>query len=333
MRAIQAIKPGGPSVLRVCDVPDPTPGPGEVLVAATAMGVNFIDTYRRSGVYTMPFPHIPGQEGSGEVLAVGDEVDDSGTLAPGAPIAWADSVTGSYADQVVVKADRVLPLPQGVPPEIAAALPLQGMTADYLVRSTFEVKADHTVALYAAAGGVGGLATQMILATGARLLAVVGTQAKAEVCEELGVPHDDIIITGVMRDLTVDLAEAIHDRTDGEGVDAVFDSIGKDTFRASLRALRRRGTLVLFGGSSGQVPPFDPQELNAHGSLFLTRPTLADYTSTRRELIERARRVFGAAARGELDVRIGQTFPLEEAAAAHQALEGRGTTGKVVLVP
>jgi NADPH2:quinone reductase len=333
MRAIQATKPGGPGVLKYVERPTPEPGPGQILVRTSAIGVNFIDTYRRSGVYKMPFPHIPGSEGTGEVVALGPSLKASDDVHVGAQVAWADSVTGSYAQYVVVSADAAVPVPDGMDPAIAAALPLQGMTADYLVRSTFPVGPEHTVAFYAAAGGVGGLALQMIRQAGGRVIAVVGSADKADLVVETGVPAADVIVLGVMRDLGKELPQAIRDRTDGLGVHAVFDSIGKDTFTASLASLRQRGTLVLFGGSSGQVPPFDPQELNARGSLYLTRPGLGAYTATREELLERAARVFGAADDGDLAVRVGAQFPLGAAAEAHKALESRKTVGKIVLLP
>ncbi|MDR1294918.1 MAG: quinone oxidoreductase [Bifidobacteriaceae bacterium] len=334
MRAIHAVKPGPASrVLRLVDVPDPTPGPGQLLVRPAAIGVNFIDVYRRRGVYAMPFPHIPGSEGAGEVLEAGDGAEDLSGLHPGSQVAWASSATGSYAELVLVDAAQAIPLPDGLDVQTAGALALQGMTADYLVRAAFPVAEEHTVSFYAAAGGVGLLAGQMIRSTGARLIAVVGSAPKLELLLDDGVPREDVIVLGTMRDISSELPAGVRDRTDGRGVHAVFDSIGKDTFAASLASVRRRGVVVLFGASSGPVDPFDPQELNAAGSAFLTRPKLDDYTATRRELLQRAGRVFGAAARGHLAVRIGERFPLAEAAAAHDALESRTTTGKVLLTP
>jgi NADPH2:quinone reductase len=267
------------------------------------------------------------------VVAAGEGAEELSGLVPGDSVAWADSVTGSYAQAVLIAADRAIPVPDGLDLESAAALTLQGMTADYLVRSTVPVQDGDTVVLYSAAGGVGLLAGQMIREVGGRLIAVVGDAAKAALLMDDGVPPDDIVVLGALRDVTEDLPQAILDRTGQVGADAVFDSIGRDTFAASMRALRRRGTLVLFGASSGPVPPFDPQELNAHGSIFLTRPTLADYTAGREELLERAARVFGAAVDGELHVRIGERFPLDQAGAAQAALESRATTGKVLLIP
>jgi NADPH2:quinone reductase len=304
-----------------------------LLVQTAAIGVNFIDVYRRSGVYRMPFPHIPGSEGAGTIVALGAGVGQDADFAVGQRVAWADSVSGSYAPLVRVAAERALPVPDGLDPLAAAALPLQGMTADYLVHSTFPVGPGDTTVLYAAAGGVGLLASQMILAAGGRLIPAVGTQAKAHLLERLGVPPSDVMILGTMRDLTADIPELVRELTEAAGADVVYDSIGQATFKASLASLRRRGTLVAFGGSSGQIPPFDIQELNAHGSLYLTRPTLADYTATRAELLERAERVFDAALNGELAVTIGERFPLLDAAQAHTALESRATTGKILLIP
>ncbi|MDR1824442.1 MAG: quinone oxidoreductase [Bifidobacteriaceae bacterium] len=330
MRAIQAVKPGPASVLRAVDLPQPKPGPGQVLAKVAAAGVNFIDTYRRSGVYKVKFPHVPGSEGSGTVEALGPDVTD---LAVGDKIAWATSASGSYAEYALVEAAQALPVPPGLDLAAAAALPLQGMTADYLVRAVFPVGPNHTAVLYAAAGGVGQLATQMILASGAHLIAVTGSAEKAERVVKLGVDPKNVIVLSTLASIDLDLPQAVRDLTGGLGAHVVYDSIGRDTFAASLSSLRRRGTLVLFGGSSGQVPPFDPQELNAHGSLYLTRPTLADYTATRQELLGRAGRVFSAATAGSLRVTTDHRFALAEAATAHQALEARRTAGKVLLVP
>jgi NADPH2:quinone reductase len=334
VRVIEAIKPGSASKsLRLVEAPDPTPGPGQLLVRPAAIGLNFIDIYRRSGLYKMSFPHVPGSEGAGEVVAAGEGSTEASGLRVGSPVAWASSVSGSYGELVVIAADQALPVPEGLDIAVAAALPLQGMTADYLVRSVFPVGPEHTVAFYAAAGGVGLLAGQMIRTAGGRLLAVVGNAAKASLLMDDGVPPADIVTLGAMRNVTEELPKAIRACTQELGADAVFDSIGRDTFAASLRSLRRRGTLVLFGASSGPVAPFDPQYLNAHGSLFLTRPSLGDYTASRDELLERSGRVFAAAAEGRLSVRVGARFPLAEAAAAQAALESRATTGKVLIVP
>lgn len=327
MRAIHATQAGGPEVLSVVDLPDPQPGPGEVLAEVAAAGVNFIDTYQRGGVYPMPFPHVPGAEGAGTVIAVGDGVDG---LSVGDRIAWAEA-PGSYAEQVLVHADAAVPVPDGLDLAAAAALPLQGMTAHYLLTSTFPVEAGHTVLLTAAAGGVGLLLTQLAAARGARVIGMVGSREKEALAREAGAA--EVIRYTELDDLSSDVPRLVRELTDGVGVDVAYDGVGKDTFDASLASVRRRGMLVLFGGASGQVPPFDLQRLNRAGSLFVTRPKLADHTVDREELLWRARDIFDAARAGSLKVRIGARFPLTEARAAHEALEGRATTGKVLLIP
>jgi NADPH2:quinone reductase len=330
MRAIEASRPGGAEVLKQTEVDVPTPGPGEVLVKVAAAGVNFIDTYRRAGVYQVPFPHFPGSEGSGWVEQVHDSVQGP---AVGQRVAWAESVTGSYAEFALVRADRLLPVPDGLPMDVAAALPLQGMTADYLTRSTYPLREGDVAVIYAAAGGVGGLATQMALRAGAKVIATVGDVAKIPTVLAFGVSPDDVIDLGALADLTRDLPREVRGRAAANGADVVYDGIGRATFQATLASLRPRGTAVLYGGASGQVPPFDPQELNAHGSLYLTRPKLGDYTATREELLERGQRVLTEAAQGELAVGIGQCFTLSHAAEAHRAIESGATRGKVLIIP
>lgn len=327
MRAIQASAAGGPDVLELVDLPDPTPGPDEVVVRVAAAGVNFIDTYRRAGVYQVPFPHVVGSEGAGEVVAVGSDVTE---VAIGDHVAWS-SAPSSYAELVRVRESQVLPVPVGVDLQVAAALPLQGMTAHYLVTSVFPLAAGHDVLVHAAAGGVGLLLTQLAAARGARVIATVGSADKERLAREAGAA--EVIRYRELDDLTHDLPAQVRALTDGYGVHVVYDSVGKDTFDASLASLRRRGTLVLFGASSGPVPPVDPQRLNSGGSLFLTRPTLGDFTATRDELVWRSRELFDAVLAGELDVRVGATFSLADAADAHRALESRDTTGKVLLLP
>jgi NADPH2:quinone reductase len=324
MRAIQAQRAGGPGVLELVAVPDPAPGPGEVLVKAAAAGINFIDTYRRGGVYPMPFPHTPGDEGAGVVVAVGDDVTG---LAEGDRIAWADS-PGSYAELVRVKADRALRVPHGVDLDVAAALPLQGLTAHYLVSSTYPVQQGDTILVHAGAGGVGLLLTQLATARGARVVTTVSTAEKEELSRAAGAV--EVIRYDLLQDLTAELPGLVKELAGG-GVPVVYDGVGRSTFDASLACLRRRGTMVLFGASSGPVPPFDIQRLNSGGSLFLTRPTLGHYIATTEELRGRADELFGAVLDGHLDVRIGARFALAEAAQAHEALEGRATTGKVIL--
>ena len=325
MRAIQAREAGGPDVLELVDLPDPVPGAGEVLVRVAAAGVNFIDTYRRGGVYPMPFPHVVGSEGAGEVVRVGDGVPD---VAVGDRVAWSDAPS-SYAELVVVPAGRLLPVPAGVDIEVAAALPLQGMTAHYLAVSTYPVQPGDDVLIHAAAGGVGLLLTQLVVARGGRVIGTVSTADKERLAREAGA--DVVIRYDELADITAELPPLVKDATRGKGVAVVYDGVGKTTFDASLASLRPRGMLVLFGGSSGQVPPFDIQRLNGGGSLFLTRPTLGFYVATTEELRWRATELFEAVQAGTLNVRIGARFPLEQAAEAHRALEGRQTTGKVIL--
>ena len=327
MHAVVARQAGGPEVLSYTELPDPTPGPGQLLVRVAAAGVNFIDTYRRGGVYPMDYPHVVGVEGAGTVEALGDGVTG---FTVGDRVAWHDG-PGSYAELAAVDAAGVVPVPDGLDLTTAAALPLQGITAHYLVRSTFEVQPGHDVLLTAGAGGVGLLATQLAVANGGRVLTTVSTLEKAELSSAAGAAHT--IDYAAMSDLTSELPAAVRELTDGKGVHVVYDGVGKATFEASLASLRPRGMLVLFGGASGQAPPLDPQRLNKGGSLFLTRPTITHYTLSRDELEWRTSEVLGAAASGDLDVHIGSTFPLADARAAHEALEGRATTGKVLLVP
>ncbi|ROS77254.1 quinone oxidoreductase [Cellulomonas sp. PhB143] len=329
MRAIQAREAGGPDVLELVELPDPEPGPGQVLVTVAAAGVNFIDTYRRAGVYPVPFPHRLGSDGGGTVTAVGPGLAP-GSWTVGDRVAWV-SAPGSYADLVLVDADQLLAVPDDVPLDRAAAVVFQGLTAQYLVTASHRVAQGETVLVHAGAGGVGLLLTQLAAARGARVLATVSTEAKAELSRAAGA--DDVVLYSGLDDLTTELPEIVRGLTGGRGVDAVYDSVGKDTFDASLASLAPRGTLVLFGGSSGQVPPVDLQRLNAAGSVFVTRPKLDDHVATRAELEARAADVLGAVADGSLDVRIGATYALEDAAAAHRALESRGTTGKVLLLP
>ena len=327
MRAVQAREAGGPEVLELVEVADPTPGRGQVLVKVAAAGVNFIDTYRRSGIYQVPFPHVVGSKGAGEVVALGPGVSD---VSVGDRVAWSDA-PGSYAELVTVAAHRLLRVPDDVDLETAGALPLQGMTAHYLCASTYPVQPGDTVLVHAAAGGVGLLLTQLVVARGGRVIGTVSTDLKAGLAHEAGA--DIVIRYDRLDDLTRDLPPRVREATAGEGVAAVYDGVGKATFDASLASLRPRGMMVLFGGSSGQVPPFDIQRLNAGGSLFLTRPTLGHYVATTGELRWRGDEVFEAVRAGKLTVRIGARYALADALEAHRALEGRATTGKVILVP
>ncbi|SDQ43479.1 quinone oxidoreductase [Quadrisphaera sp. DSM 44207] len=327
MRAVEAARAGGPEVLRATELPDPQPGPGELLVDVAAAGVNFIDTYRRSGVYPMEFPHVPGSEGAGTVAAVGDGVSGVGV---GDRVAWVEA-PGSYAERVLVRAEVALPVPDGVDDETAAAVLLQGMTAHYLTASTFPVQAGQDVLVHAAAGGTGLLVTQLATARGGRVIGTVSTAGKEALAREAGAA--EVIRYTELGDLGTDLPAAVRDRTGGAGVHVVYDGVGRDTFDASLASLRRRGMLVLFGGSSGQVPPVDLQRLNAGGSLFVTRPTLAHYAADAEERRWRASEVLGAVTAGDLRVRIGGRYPLADAARAHEDLQGRRTTGKLLLLP
>lgn len=325
MRAIRALAPGGPDVLHLDELPDPEPGPGQVVVAVVAAGVNFIDVYRRTGRYAMPFPHVVGAEGAGTVRAVGAGVD----LPLGTPVAWADGSSGSYTDLAVVAADRLVPVPADVPLETAAALMLQGLTAHYLSHSTAPILPGQDVLVHAGAGGVGLLLTQLAVLRGAQVLTTVSTAEKEELSRAAGA--SEVLRYDQLDDLPKQLPAWVHERTDG-GVHSVFDGVGRTTFDASLASLRRRGTLALFGGASGPVPPVDPMRLQDAGSVFLTRPTLGHHIADRAELLARSGDLLTAIAGGHLDVRVGQRFALDGAAEAHRALEGRRTTGKVLLL-
>jgi NADPH:quinone reductase len=319
MRVIRPAEPGGPEVLAPMDLPTPAPGPGEALVRVAYAGVNFIDVYHRSGAYPMPPPLRLGREGAGVVEAAGAGV----ALAPGAQVAWA-GVAGSYASHLVAPADQLVPLPDGVAPRTAAAAMLQGMTAHYLTRTIVRLGAGDTCLLHAAAGGVGLLAAQLARSAGATVIGTVSSEAKAARARAAGCAH-------VIRYDREDFVARARELTGGRGVDVVYDSVGQATFFGSLDALRVRGWAVLFGQSSGPVPPIDLQVLNHKGSLTVTRPNLAHYVATRDELLERAGEVLGAVARGELAVTIDRVLPLDEAAAAHRLLESRTTIGKLLL--
>lgn len=322
MKAIRPAGPGGPELLTLEEHADPAPGPDQVLVRTTAIGVNYIDVYHRTGVYTTPRPIPLGLEGAGVVEAVGSAVAD---LRAGARVAWCQA-PGSYATHVLVPAARAVEIPDAVDDRVAAALLLQGMTAHYLCTDTFALGPGHSALIHAAAGGVGLLLVQLAKRAGARVFGTVSTPAKAELARAAGA--DEVIFYREQ-----DFEAEIRRLTAGRGVDVVYDSVGQATFEKSLRSLRPRGYLVLYGQSSGMVRPIDPQELSAGGSLFLTRPTLAHYTRDRAELMGRADALFRAVSEGALDVRIGATFSLAEARAAHRALEGRETTGKLLLIP
>lgn len=315
-------RPGDGSVLAVETHDLPGPGAGEVQIEVAAAGVNFIDVYKREGIYPVPTPFVLGEEGAGRVVAVGDGVTE---VAVGDAVAWCQS-TGSESTLVNKPVDLLVPVPDGLDLETAAAAMLQGLTAHYLVTSTYAVGPGDVALVHAAAGGVGQLLVQMITAKGATVVATAGSDEKLDIARSLGAQH-------LVNYSTVDdLAEAVRSAAGG-GVDVVYDGVGKSTFDASLASLRPRGTMVLFGGASGQVPPFDLQRLNSGGSLFVTRPTLAHYVAERDEYEWRAEEVLGAVAAGTLKIAIGGRYPLTEAAAAYAALEGRQTTGKLILVP
>ena len=321
MYAVQAQRAGGPEVLEYVEVNDPTPGEGEVLVDVKATGMNFIDTYRRSGIYPMQFPHIPGTEGSGVISQVGDGVTN---VQVGDRVAWHDSF-GSYAQKVVAKPDMLVPVPEDIDFDTAAAILLQGLTAHYLVTDSHRIESGQTALVHAAAGGVGLLLTQLITHMGGTVIGTVSTEEKAQLAREAGAQHVFLYGEGV------DIAQTVRDLTDGEGVHVVYDGVGKDTFDASLDSLRVRGSLVVFGGASGQVPPFDVQRLNSAGGIFLSRPSLQWFVRTPEELRERSEVLFTGLKEGWLKFRVGATFPLDKAADAHRAFEGRKPTGKGVL--
>jgi NADPH2:quinone reductase len=321
-KAIVIHETGGPDVLRFEEFEPGDLAPGAARVRVGAVGVNFIDVYFRTGLYPRPLPFVSGMEGAGEVVEVGADVSG---LAAGDRVAWS-GVPGSYAELADAPAARLIRVPDGVGDDQAAALMLQGMTAHYLAHTTWPTAPGDTALVHAAAGGVGLLLVQMLAQAGATVIGTCSTAEKEKLAREAGAEH-------VIRYTETDFTDEVRGITGGRGVDVVFDSVGQTTFQGSLRSLRPRGMLVMYGQSSGAVPPFDLLQLQNHGSLFLTRPSLAHYTQTRAELEERAGAVLGAVADGSLSVRIGARFPLARAADAHRALEGRATTGKVLLEP
>ena len=323
MKAIQVRKTGGPEVLEfVEDLPVPEPKTNEAVVKLSASGVNFIDVYQREGRYKVALPFVPGQEGAGVVNAVGAGLLN---MKKGDRVAWAGPL-GSYAEYAAVPAERLVPIPAGITDQQGAAAMLQGMTAHYLVYSAYPLKSGETALVHAAAGGVGLLLTQMAHNLGARVIATVSTEEKARVAREAGA---DEVILYTQQDFEAETKRL----TRNKGVDVVYDSVGKTTFEKGLNILRPRGYMVLYGGSSGAVPPFDLISLSTKGSLFVTRPTLAHYTATREELLMRAAALFELIASGKLKLRIEHTYPLAEAQRAHRELEGRKTTGKLLLLP
>jgi NADPH2:quinone reductase len=322
MKQIQISEFGGPDVMKLVDAPKPVPGSGQALVKIAASGVNYIDVYFRSGLYKADLPFTPGSEASGIVESVGPGVTD---VKPGDRVAYA-MARGSYSEYALVPADQLVPLPDSVDLNTAAAAMLQGMTAHYLTHSTFPLKPGDKALVHAAAGGAGRLIVQMAKMLGATVYGTVGTDAKAAIAKEAGA--DEAIV--YTRD---DFAVEVRRLTGGKGVDVIYDSVGATTFLKGLDLLRPRGMMALFGQSSGPVQPIDPHILNAKGSLFLTRPSLAHHVLTRQELLWRAGDVLGWIGSGKLKLRIEKTYPLGDAAEAHRDLEGRKTAGKLLLIP
>ncbi|HEY6101977.1 MAG TPA: quinone oxidoreductase [bacterium] len=321
MKAVRIHETGSPDVLRYEDVPAPEPGQGQALVRLHAAGVNFLDIYHRTGLTKMSLPMLLGNEGAGVVEAVGPGVSE---VRPGDRVAYSN-VLGSYAEYVAAPAWRLVPIPPDLDFIQAAAVMLQGMTAHYLVHTTYHLNPGEWTLVHAAAGGVGALLVQMAKRAGAQVIGTVSTDAKAEIAREAGADH-------IVNYAEIDFDEEAKRLTGGDGVHVVYDSVGRDTFTQSLNCLRLRGMLVLYGSSSGLVPPVNPIVLNQKGSLFLTRPSLHHYTHTREELLQRAWDVLGWVSSGELRLRIDRTYPLADAAEAHRRLEGRHALGKLVLL-
>ncbi len=322
-KAIRVHEYGDPEVLKWEEVEVGDPGPGQVRIKQTAIGLNFIDVYGRTGLYPQDeLPFIPGMEGAGVVTGVGEGVRD---LKVGRRVAYAGPI-GAYAEERLIAADRVVRIPQGVDDETAAAIMLKGMTAQYLLRRTYKVGPDTTLLFHAAAGGVGMIACQWAAALGATVIGTVGSAGKALIARSHGCTH-------VINYREEDVVAKVRDYTKGEGVDVVYDSIGKDTFPASLDCLKRRGMWVSFGQASGPVPEFRINLLAQKGSLFATRPALGDYIATRKELVATANDLFGVVAKGKVRIAVNQTYPLQDAERAHRELEGRRTTGSTLLIP
>jgi NADPH:quinone reductase len=323
MKAIQVKQVGGPEAMEVVEIPVPQPKANEAVVKLAASGVNFVDVYFREGRYKAAvLPFVLGQEGAGVITDVGAEAK---SVKVGDRVAWT-GVQGAYAEYAAVPADRLVPIPQAVSDQQAAAAMLQGMTAHYVSHDTYPLKRGETALVHAAAGGVGLLLVQMAHNIGARVIATVSTEEKAKLARAAGA-HEVILYT------QADFEAETRRLTDGKGVNVVYDSVGKTTFEKGLNVLRPRGMMVLFGGSSGAVPPFDPVLLSQKGSLYLTRPTLVNYIATREELVARSGAVFSMLATGKLKLRIEHTYPLAEVQRAHRDLEGRKTTGKLLLMP
>jgi NADPH2:quinone reductase len=322
-QAIRVHAHGGPEVLQLEDIDDPTPGPGQALVRHRAIGLNFIDTYHRTGLYPLPLPHGLGMEASGVVEAIGDGVTEVGV---GDRVAYAHGPPNAYAQRRTIDAQRLVPLPDDIDDERAAAMLLKGMTVEYLVRRTFRVEPGTTVLLHAAAGGVGLIACQWLAALGATVIGTVGSEAKAEIARAHGCAHPILY-------REEDFVARVREITDGKGVPVVYDSVGAATAMRSLDCLQRRGMLVGFGNASGKPEAFDMGVLAQKGSLFLTRPTLFDYVATRAELLDSARALFEVVTSGDVKIDVRQRFALAEARAAHEALHARDTVGSTILLP
>jgi NADPH2:quinone reductase len=322
MNAIVVEELGGPEVLQWKHVPDPSPEAGQLVVAIEAAGVNFMDTYQRTGLYKVDLPFVLGSEGAGEVVAVGEGVT---AFKRGDRVAWCDQ-RGSYGDYVAITSDRAVPVPDALASELAAASLLQGATAHYLVTDTFPLQPEHRCLIHAAAGGVGRLLVQMAKQAGAEVIATAGGPDKVALARSAGADH-------VIDYKAVDFVEGVEELVGKNAIDVVYDGVGKATFEKGLTVLRPRGMMVNYGSSSGPPDPFPPLRLSPLGSLFLTRPSLGHYVPTAEELRRRAAAVFGLIASGDLDVRVGLRMPIKEAADAHRKLEARETTGKVLLVP
>ena len=323
VKAIRIERTGGPEVMAFVEVEVGEPGPGQIRIRHTAIGLNFIDVYFRTGLYPAPLPAILGMEGAGVVVAVGDGVDD---LKPGDRVAYASGPMGSYSEERLMPADRVVPVPDAIDDQTAASMMLKGMTAQYLLRRTFPVQAGQTILIHAAAGGVGLIACQWAKALGATVIGTVGSPEKAELARAHGCDHPILY-------REEDLVARVKELTGGKGVPVVYDSVGKDTFMASLDCLQPRGYMVSFGQSSGPVGPVDLVVLNQRGGLYVTRPSLFHYTSTKEELRATAKDLFDVVGSGKVKVGAARTYPLAEAAQAHRDLEARATTGAIVLLP
>lgn len=321
--AIIVEQTGGPEVLRWQKATVGKPGPGQVLIRHTAIGLNFIDVYYRTGLYHAPLPFTPGMEGAGILEAVGEGVVD---LSPGDRVGYGQSPLGAYAEHRLIPADKLIKLPDWLNDDIAASMLLQGLTAQYLLRQTFHVKQGDMVLIHSAAGGVGSLACQWARALGATIIGTVGSAEKVELAAANGCHH-------VILYRQEDVAARVREITGGRGVDVVYDGVGKDTFESSLDCLRRRGLMVSYGNASGAVPPFDIGLLNRKGGLFLTRPSVQHYAGTRAELLSMADDLFAVVKAGQVKVQVNQRFALRDAADAHRALEARATTGATILIP